>query len=126
MILFIEFDYETRLILFDASIFIGGIEQYNTIICILGCLLGAYVHKFLYLKAPKDLIWTKLLYLSKEEIPPNLDTREKLIYEKVFSMSRILYKVLDLAIVSWGKCFAKLIFTFPIKFLTKIFLGKFS
>jgi hypothetical protein len=120
MILFIEFDYEIRLIQFDLSLFIGGIEKYNTIICILGCLLGAYLHKLLYLVSPKDLIWIKLLYSSKEEIPQNVDIREKLIYNKVFSMSRILYKILDLAIVSWGKFFAKLIFNFPLKFLTKI------
>jgi hypothetical protein len=114
MILFIGFGYETRLIQFDFSLFIGGIEKYNTIICILGYLLGAYLHKLLYLVSPKDLIWIKLLYLSKEEIPQNVDIREKLIYKKVVSMSRILYKILDLAIVSWGKCFAKLIFNFPL------------
>jgi hypothetical protein len=121
MMLFIEFDYETRLILFDGSIFIGGIEKYNTFILFLAYLLGAYLHKFLYLKSPKDLIWIKLLYLSKEEIPQNLDIREKLIYKKVFSMSRILYKILDLAIVSWGKSFAKLIFYFTLNSYLKLF-----
>jgi hypothetical protein len=121
MMLFIEFDYEIRLILFDFSLFIGGIEKYNTIICILGYLLAAYLHKLLYLKSSKHVIWIKLLYLSKEEIPQNVDIREKLIYKRVFSMSRILYKILDLAIVSWGKCFAKLIFNFPLNSYLKLF-----
>jgi hypothetical protein len=103
MTLFIEFDYETRLILFDGSIFIGGIEQYNTIICILGCLLGAYLHKLLYLKTSRDVLCIKLLYMSREEILHSLDRRELLIYRKLFSRSKIIYKVLDLAVVNFGK-----------------------
>jgi hypothetical protein len=42
MMLFIEFDYETRVILFDISLFFGGIEKFNIFICFLGFLLGAY------------------------------------------------------------------------------------
>jgi hypothetical protein len=103
MVLFIKFDYETRLILFDISLFIGGIEQYNTIIYILGSLLGAYLHQFLYLKASRDALWIKLLYMSGEKITHSLDRRELLIYRKLFSRSKIIYKVLDLAIVSSGK-----------------------
>ncbi len=103
MMLFIEFDYETRLILFDISLFIGGIEKYNSFVCILGFLLGTNFHKLLYSVSQRDLIWIKLLYMSNEGIPQNLDRKEKLMYIKIFSRSRIIYKILDLAIVSFGK-----------------------
>jgi len=103
MMLFIEFDYETRLILFDISLFIGGIEKYNSFVCILGFLLGTNFHKLLYSVSQRDLIWIKLLYMSNEGIPQNLDIRMKLLYRKVISRSRIIYKILDLAIVSFGK-----------------------
>jgi hypothetical protein len=103
MMLFIEFDYETRLILFDFSLFIGGIEKYDSVVCILGFLLGTNFHKLLYVGSQRDLIWIKLLCISSKGIPQNLDRREKLIYRKIFSRSRIIYKILDLAIVSFGK-----------------------
>jgi hypothetical protein len=103
MTFFIEFDYETRLILFDGSILMGGIEQYNSIISILGCLFGAYLHHFLYFKMSRDALWIKLLYMSREEIPHSLDRRELLIYRKLFSRSKIIYKALDVVIVSFGK-----------------------
>jgi hypothetical protein len=106
MILFIEFGYETRLILFDVSLFIGGIEKYNTFILIMACLLGAYLHKLLYLVSPTDLVWSKLLDLNEKEIPHSMDRREIVINKKVFSRSRIIYKIIDLTIV----CFGELLF----------------
>jgi hypothetical protein len=101
--LFIEFDYETRLILFDISLFFGGIEKRNTFICFLGFLLGSYLYKLLYLVSPKDLIWIKLLFMCKEEVSHSLDRKEILMSKKLFSRSRIIYKILDLAIVNFGK-----------------------
>jgi hypothetical protein len=103
MMLFIEFGYETRLILFDFSLFIGGIEKYNTFILILVCLLGAYLHKLLYLVLPTDLVWSKLLCLNEKQISHSLDRREILINKKVFSRSRIIYKIIDLTLVCFGK-----------------------
>ena len=103
MMLFIEFDYETRLILFDISLFFGGIQKYNALIFFLGFLLGTYLHKLLYLVSPKDLIWIKLLFMCKEEVPHSFDRRQILINRKLFCRSRIIYKILDLAIVSFGK-----------------------
>ncbi len=73
----------------------------NSFVCILGFLLGTNFHKLLYVRPQRDLIWIKLLYISNEGIPQNLDRREKLIYRKTFSRSRIIYKILDLAIVSF-------------------------
>jgi len=90
MMLFIEFDYETRLILFDISLFFGGIQKYNTLIFFLGFLLGVYLHKLLYLVSPQDLIWIKLLFMCKEEVPHSFDRREILINRKLFCRSRII------------------------------------
>jgi hypothetical protein len=103
MMLFIEFDYETRLILFDLSLFMGGIQKYDLFVCILGFILGTKFYILLYSVSQRDLIWIKLLYMSNEGIPQNLDRREKLIYRKTFSISRIIYKIIDLAIMSFGK-----------------------
>jgi hypothetical protein len=63
MMLFIEFDYETRLTLFNFSLFFGGIEKYGSFICILGFLLGTNFHRLLYVGSQRDSIWIKLYYI---------------------------------------------------------------
>jgi hypothetical protein len=43
-----DFDYETRVLLYDIPMFLGGVQKYNTIVFLLGLLLGVYLHKMLY------------------------------------------------------------------------------
>jgi hypothetical protein len=37
LLLSVKFDYETRILLYDTSLFLGGVEKYNKIIILLIC-----------------------------------------------------------------------------------------
>jgi hypothetical protein len=104
LILFIEFDYETRLILFDPSIFIGGIVKYNTFIAFLSAILGAHLHQIIYLAPLGNLNWIKLIkFAGSKVLPQGLNRRDVLVYEKYLNRSKFIYKLLDLTIISFGK-----------------------
>ncbi len=104
VLLIIEFNYETRLILFDPSIFIGGIAKYNLFMIILAAILGARLHQFLYLTLWGNSTLIKLINMTRNQVlPQGLDRREKLVYEKFIKRSKLIYKTLDFAIISLGK-----------------------
>jgi len=96
MILF-EFDYETRLILFDPTLFLGGIEKYNTFIFVWGSIFGTHLHKMLYLTTSKKLLfWTQLIHMVTDSVSPfNLvfDLRDKLIKNKLISHSKLIFQI---------------------------------
>jgi hypothetical protein len=104
VILIIEFNYETRLILFDPSIFIGGIAKYDLVISFLAAILGARLHELLYLTPLENPTTIKLIYMTRDQVlPQGLDRREKLVYEKLIKRSKLIFKILDFAIITFGK-----------------------
>jgi len=107
IMLFVKFDYETRLILNDPSIWIGGIHQYNTIAVIFGCIWGIRLHKMLYLTTSTKLLdWTQLIYKITGSVgPQNLrfNSMDASILNNLNSQSKLLYKLSDLISLSSGR-----------------------
>jgi hypothetical protein len=104
LMLLIEFDYETRLILFDLSIFIGGIAKYNLVMSLLAAILGARLHESLYLTPLANSDWIKLIkFTGSKALPQGINRRDVLVYEKYLNRSKFIYKLLDLTIISFGK-----------------------
>jgi hypothetical protein len=104
VLLIVDFDYETRLILFDPSIYIGGIAKYNLVMTFLGAILGARLHQLLYLTPLGNSIIIKLIYMNRDQVlPQDLERREIIIYEKLFKRSKLIYQILDYSIISFGK-----------------------
>jgi hypothetical protein len=106
-----DFDYETRVLLYDIPMFLGGIQKYNTVVLLLGSLLGAYLHKMLYLttdNSKKLFVWTKIFLLSKNydssrEIGPHVNGFR--ICDKFNSRSSFVYRISDFLYYIYGNFF---------------------
>jgi hypothetical protein len=53
LLLFKKFDYETRILVFDVSLFVGGVEKYNKLILLLINIMGIRLNKMLYFTESK-------------------------------------------------------------------------
>ena len=87
-------DYEMRLILFDWSIFIGGIRIYNTALFILAITL-AIMNFYLFHFETDDVEifkWIKLLKILSGWTPLNLYTHSPFIIEEARNICNILNK----------------------------------
>jgi len=106
IMIFKDLDYETRLIINDPSIWIGGIRQYNNIATLFGCIWGANIHKMLYLTtSTKLLVWTQIIYKTTDSVSPQklgFINMDQSIQNKLYSRSKIMYKLCDLTILSSG------------------------
>jgi hypothetical protein len=106
-----DFDYETRVLLYDIPMFLGGVQKYNTIVFLLASLLGAYLHKMLYLTADNSkrlFVWTKIFLLSKNydssrELGPDVNGFK--ICDKFISRSSFVYLISDFLHYSYGNYF---------------------
>ena len=67
-LLFTDLSRETRMILFDFSLFIGGIQVYTTLAFTLAMCWGLYLRILFDLPAnkPQHIYWTKLFYIISE------------------------------------------------------------
>jgi len=103
----VELDFETRLIIYDLPMFFGGVEKYNTIVFVLTCIMGIYLHKMLFLITSKKLmVWTQLFEMTRGNVSPlklGLDITDSVIVNKFISRANFAYKVLNLSIFSYGK-----------------------
>ena len=64
-----EFDFETNLILFEFSVFLGGIEKYNRILVMFACLLAICLNIELRLANRSDLTeWTQLFQIRRNRV----------------------------------------------------------
>ncbi len=68
-----KFDYETRLILFDPSIFMGGIAKYNLFISILRGIFAGRLHELLYLTPLENSISIKLINMTRDQVLPQFE-----------------------------------------------------
>jgi len=109
VMLFIDLDYSDRLILFDPTLFLGGIEKYNNFIFFSGNIFGAHLHKTLYLTTSKRLlVWTQLIYAVIGSSCPfelGFDLKDRSIKNKFISRSKFTFEVLNLFILIAGKNF---------------------
>ena len=63
--------YETKLLLFDVSMFLGGIEMYNRIMLLLALIFGVCFNIKLRLKKTKVIEeWTQLFQLIRSRVRP--------------------------------------------------------
>jgi len=112
VMLFFDFDYSDRLILFDPSVFIGGIEKYNNFIFLCGTIFGAYLHHMLYLTtSKKSLVWIQLIYTAVGSVCPfefGLDLRDRSIKNKLISRSKLIIEISNLLLLTAGKNFISL------------------
>jgi len=103
VMLFINFEnYEVRLLLFDISLFMGGIEKYNTFIFFCGSIFGAYLHKMLYLTTSKKfLFWTQSIYMATGSVSPfELVSyfKDRSIANKFIYHSKLIFKISNLLV----------------------------
>jgi hypothetical protein len=124
-----DFDYETRVLLYDIPMFLGGVQKYNTIVFLLGLLLGVYLHKMLYLTAgnsTKLFVWTKIFLLSKNydsSRKPEPDVSGFKICDKFISRSSFVYRISNFLHYSYGiNTFFLLFYSLKIKFVNKFII----
>ena len=99
---------EIRLSLFDISLFFGGIQEYNSIILIIGCNVGALFYISFYMKCDYNLFkWTQIVDSINGQISPqsidiykhiyNSEDFQKLyLFEKLINkFANILYLILS-------------------------------
>ena len=90
-------DVESRLMWFDFTLYIGGIRLYDTIILILGSILGASLFKYFHLTNDKSLFkWTDILRVFKGALSPMsiyIFRNHIEAFEKFRNVVKITYKV---------------------------------
>ena len=100
---------EIRLLLFDISIFTGGLQQYSSITFIIGCNFAALLFRILHMNKNKNLFkWIQLFEaLSGRISPQSIDIYSELYDEKetqqLFSFAKIIYKLSNIIYKIIGK-----------------------
>lgn len=104
--LIIDFKYETKLYIFDITMFFGGIEKYNKIFCFFSVFLGFILVLKLRINAKQDTKeWMKLFETMRTTTRPTflVEEEEKQILEKVIKFAKPFYKLIDISFVNLGK-----------------------
>src|ERR1700761_8660886 len=86
--------YETRLLLFDISMFMGGIEKYQKMLIIFTCILGIALNIRLRLTVTKHVtIWNQLFEMIRSKVRPLFITKnsDNEVLNKLVKWARILY-----------------------------------
>ena len=102
----LKLKYETKLYLFDISMFFGGIEKYNRIMFILCLVFGFVLNIKLRLKKTDGIEeWTQLFQLIRSRVRPLFlakDSDYTLLY-KVIRAARIIYPLFTIVYISSSK-----------------------
>ena len=112
--LFIEFDYEMKLYLYDLSVIIGGIPKYNTIFLIFAFILGLFLNIKFRLKTDNnfrqisdifdDISDRKRVFIDIQHLNNNL------FHKRLTKFTKLVYNLVDINIISLGKFFIVIIF----------------
>jgi hypothetical protein len=106
LLLSVEFDYETRILLYDMSLFLGGVEKYNKIIILLINVMGLSLSQLFYLTQSKELMdWTKLFEMIRGNVPSlklGFEPKERQVVEKFRNIAFNVYKILNISILIYG------------------------
>jgi hypothetical protein len=107
LLLFKKFDYETRILVFDVSLFVGGVEKYNKLILLLINIMGIRLNKILYFTESKKLLnWTQLFEMIRGSIPPSslgLDMSHREVITKFCKRATLLYRMLNISLLIYSK-----------------------
>jgi hypothetical protein len=106
LLLSVKFDYETRILLYDMSLFLGGVEKYNKIIILLINVMGLSLSQLFYLTQSKELMdWTKLFEMIRGNVPSlklGFEPKERQVVEKFRDIALNVYKILNISILIYG------------------------
>jgi hypothetical protein len=106
LLLSVKFDYETRILLYDMSLFLGGVEKYNKIIILLINVMGLSLSQLFYLTQSKELMdWTKLFEMIRGNVPSlklGFEPKERQVVEKFRNIAFNVYKILNISILIYG------------------------
>jgi hypothetical protein len=107
LLLSVKFDYETRILLYDISLFLGGVEKYNKIIILLINVLGLSLSKMFYLTQSKELMeWTQLFEMIRGNVPSlklGFEQKERQVVDKFRNIALNVYKILNLSLLIYGQ-----------------------
>ena len=98
---------DTRLLLYDATIFLGGLPQYNSIFLILFCSLSAMLYKLIYMSNPDEFKWVQFWAAYTGKLNPlYIDIYKDLYNEeefrKVQNFAKIILKLTDIFLQNNG------------------------
>ena len=99
--------YETKLLLFDISLFFGGIEKYNKIILICISIMGMGMNYKLRLSASQEIQeWTQLFELTRSRVRSLflVNGSENAILSKVIKSVKIVYPFITFLYITTSKC----------------------
>jgi hypothetical protein len=106
LLLSVKFDYETRILLYDASLFLGGVEKYNKIIILLINVMGLSITKMFYFTQSKELMeWTQLFEMIRGNVPSlklGFEPHEKPVVDKFRNIAFNIYKILNISFWIFG------------------------
>jgi hypothetical protein len=106
LLLSVKFDYETRILLYDVSLFMDGIEKYNKIFILLINVFGLSLSKMFSFTQSKELMeWTQLFEMIRGNVPSlklGFEPKEKRVVDKFRNMASNVYKILNLSLLIFG------------------------
>jgi hypothetical protein len=106
LLLSLKFDYETRILLYDMSLFVGGVEKYTKIILLLGNVFGLSLSKMFSFTQSKELMeWTQLFEMIRGNVPSlklGFESKEKPVVDKFRNIALNVYKILNLSLLMFG------------------------
>lgn len=100
-------DQWLRVLLFDPTLFIGGIREYNSMVFMLAGILGIFMFKYLHMTSDQALLrWIDLLFIVKSELDPATVSITKYHLDdldKVRLFAKYFYKLTTLVFFTFGK-----------------------
>ncbi len=106
-IFIIKVNYVTRLLIYDHRdiyLFIGGVEKYNILLFILGCIMAPIMRKKLYLTSSRKLmVWTQLFEMIRGSVSPQdfgLNSSHIIIVYKLLSRAKVFNKIINFSLLS--------------------------
>ncbi len=108
LLLSVKFDYETRILLYDMSLFLGGVEKYNKIIILLINVFGLRLSiMFDFTQSKESMEWTQLFEMIRGNIPSlklGFEPKERQVVDKFRNIALNVYKILNLSLLIYGQC----------------------
>ena len=95
--------YETKLLLFDISIFFGGIEEYNKVILVFASFIGIAMNYKLRIEV-SDYIeeWTDTYLLIRARVRPSFLNIDNKILDQVAKLSNVLSRLFTFILIVMG------------------------
>ena len=104
VLIFINADFETSILLADITVFIGGVRGYSLMNIVLPNILGLLLHKHFYIDIrPKLMAWSEIFDVLRGNQKPQLigfENNDSEEFNKFLKRSTIVLNLMNLAIVS--------------------------